>query len=310
LLYIHKSKLNLMKKIILLCLILTGSLISFAQSNSSFEISGKIMDKGNQSTLPFVNIGIIGKYLGTVSDENGDFTLSINEKFALDTIKISMIGYESASFTVQEFINLAGSKLEVTIELTEKVEMLSDVIIWSKPLKSRNIGNKGKSTIAGFTPFKANALGNEVGVFCFIRENEKVHLESFHAFVYLNDYDSIFFRLNFYAIGQDDKPANTLLQKPIYVNFNGEKGLIELDLKAYNLSFSESFVVALENVKDWDRVITTKYRDEKNSGLYLGANFFGEKTMIRKTSQANWEVPNQKSISAQMGVKVKYEKTK
>ncbi|MBC8884125.1 carboxypeptidase-like regulatory domain-containing protein [Flavobacterium piscinae] len=73
-------------------------------------LNGKILSKDNNEPISYVNIGIINKDVGTVSDENGDFELIlvlgneyyVNETNEKDSILISSIGFKSQKFTVLE----------------------------------------------------------------------------------------------------------------------------------------------------------------------------------------------------------------
>ena len=59
----------------------------------SQTISGTVVDLSSKQALAYVNIGIVGKGVGKVSDSNGNFSIMLDEKYNDDTIKISMIGY-------------------------------------------------------------------------------------------------------------------------------------------------------------------------------------------------------------------------
>ena len=50
------------------------------------ELNGKIIDQESKNPLPYVNIGVLNQEVGTVSDANGKFDLSIDKEFLNDTI--------------------------------------------------------------------------------------------------------------------------------------------------------------------------------------------------------------------------------
>ncbi len=73
----------------------------FAQSNEKIYLSGLIKDNfGNN--LPFVNIIIKNKRLGTISDETGNFSFFVKES---DTLLFSSIGYKKSFYIVPKEIN-------------------------------------------------------------------------------------------------------------------------------------------------------------------------------------------------------------
>ena len=85
-----------MKKIFLIgCLL--QSIVSFAQE---IEFKGVIMDSFN-TPIPYVNIGILHKSIGTVSNDLGEFSLKLHESMKSDTIRISCFGFESKKIIVE-----------------------------------------------------------------------------------------------------------------------------------------------------------------------------------------------------------------
>ena len=65
--------------------------------------NGFLKDIENNQPLAYVNIGIIDKNLGTVSDANGQFDLNLDDKFDSEILKISMIGFKTQTFKVKDF---------------------------------------------------------------------------------------------------------------------------------------------------------------------------------------------------------------
>ncbi|MGA9649939.1 carboxypeptidase-like regulatory domain-containing protein [Pedobacter sp.] len=63
-------------------------------------ISGKITDaKG--ATLSYVNIGVKGGKIGTISDVKGNFKLSIPQDLLAEPFTFSCIGFQEQTFSVQ-----------------------------------------------------------------------------------------------------------------------------------------------------------------------------------------------------------------
>ena len=90
-------------------LVLIGTMnMGFAQNTS---ISGKVTDKLTNETLPGVAITVKGKTIGTSTNSEGRFYLSISEKTPL-TIVITYIGYK----TIEQEISGSVSNLEIKME--------------------------------------------------------------------------------------------------------------------------------------------------------------------------------------------------
>ena len=100
-------------------------------------ISGKVMDAATQQPLPYVNIGVLNKNLGTVSDEYGDFSLKLNPELLLDTLRFSMIGFGKKDFVVQDYLD--QEKAENIILLQEETLLLEGVTVVRKKTKNTSV---------------------------------------------------------------------------------------------------------------------------------------------------------------------------
>src|SRR6476646_7698139 len=74
----------------------------FCLNASAQTIKGKVSDS-DLHPLAYVNIGIVGKNIGTVSDEQGNFSFTLPEQCDEDHLRFSMIGFQSREFTVLNF---------------------------------------------------------------------------------------------------------------------------------------------------------------------------------------------------------------
>ncbi|MHA7056660.1 TonB-dependent receptor [Aquimarina sp. M1] len=101
---------------ITLVLMLFLGIIATAQTT----ISGRVVDDNNQP-IPGANIALQGASVGTVTDFDGLFTLTLEEAPPF-TIRVSSVGFESTS------VNITSSSSDLTITLKEGTE-LDEVII-------------------------------------------------------------------------------------------------------------------------------------------------------------------------------------
>ncbi|MCD4773132.1 MAG: carboxypeptidase-like regulatory domain-containing protein [Bacteroidales bacterium] len=65
-------------------------------------ITGKITDIKNGEILSYSSIGILNRTIGTISNNDGDFILKINQKFLNDTLVITHIGYQNYLFPISK----------------------------------------------------------------------------------------------------------------------------------------------------------------------------------------------------------------
>jgi hypothetical protein len=78
---------------------------------SGQDITGVVINSGNNQPIEFVNIGIAGKNVGTVSDVNGRFTLSVDPEFYDDTLLFSVIGYDSQLVKISDLRNESDNSI-------------------------------------------------------------------------------------------------------------------------------------------------------------------------------------------------------
>ncbi len=92
----------------------------FAFSTYSQKIiSAKVLDKGTLQSLVGANVSIKGSHTGTITDQQGEFSLPVKDTTAV--ITISYIGYESISFTAGTFDEIAGLEEGENLVLLEPV---------------------------------------------------------------------------------------------------------------------------------------------------------------------------------------------
>jgi len=98
---IFKDKLQLLKSVLMLMLIvLFGMGNGFSQD--VFKVAGIVYDESDM-TIPGASILVKGSSTGTVSDENGHFTLNVKPGV---TLVISSVGYESQQVIVNDHSDL------------------------------------------------------------------------------------------------------------------------------------------------------------------------------------------------------------
>lgn len=218
---------------------MTGILISillFLMAGLGYaqnSITGTLKNKENDTTLPYVSIGIVGKTMGTVSREDGAFSMKTNQFLKeKDIINFSLIGYQDYSIPVHEFKN------NETIYLTPKPDVLPEISIIKKNINQYTIGSVeyGKMLFKFYHEYdssKDDLLGREQAMLFDIENNFIIDKVSFH--IGCNEYQNIKLRLKFYEV-IDGALANTFNQEDIIFEITeGKKGLFTIDLQDYTV---------------------------------------------------------------------------
>lgn len=276
------------KSLLLLSCRILSLFLSLPLGAQNFVI-GQVIDAATKEPLPYVNIGLLNKNIGTVSDETGYFELEVNtEQNSRDTLRFSMIGFETKSYTLNDFIN----QNEIEVYLTEKSTALDEVILSSKRknYQTKILGNKttSKSLYAAFT---SNKLGNEMGFIVRARKHPMV-LKKFNISLVENDYGPIKFRLNIYDV-LNGLPNKTLLKDNIFIETEESSGIVSLDLTTYEIILDQDFFIAIEWIEDLGP-----------GKLYFSGGFFGAPLFAREVSQGTWEKIGTASVG--MNVEVRY----
>jgi hypothetical protein len=60
------------------------------------------MNSNLKSPVEYVNIGIVNKNIGTISNNNGEFVLAIPAEFENDSVRFSMVGYVPLTLSVAD----------------------------------------------------------------------------------------------------------------------------------------------------------------------------------------------------------------
>lgn len=236
-------------------------------------LKGIIINSSDNSPLPYVNIGVIDKSIGTVTNEKGNFNLFINNGNYKDSIRISMVGFISKTFSTRDFIKVL--KESPTIKMNEKVEELSEVVITNRKLKTKVLGSRCKSR-KNFYQASAKLLGSEVGVKIRIKKSPTL-LKKFNTRVLTKEHSKFKFRLNIYDI-QNGLPNKNLLKENIVVDSNNiNDGFMNVNLEPYGIYVTDDFFVTLEWIKGDGR-----------RKLRFPATLLGPTVVERETSQAKW----------------------
>ena len=256
-----------MKHIYFVILFVSMTLFAHAQT---FE--GVVKDAKTNLPLPYVNVGIIGKSVGTVTDSAGRYKLNLTDH-AVDSLKLSIIGYKSLTYQVDDFVKNVNS--HKTLLLQPAVTILKEVKVNNHNWKQVILGNttQSKSSNTGFT---SNKLGNEIGTIIKIKKSP-TFLKQFNASIAREIVDSVKLRLNFYNV-KDGIPDQLLQNQNIFVTIKKGQEKINLNLEPYNILVEDKFFVSLEWIQN-----------SRGDGVMFSASLLSGSILSRETSQDKWE---------------------
>lgn len=263
------------------------------KTEMSSEISGLITDKKNNSRLSYVNIGVLNRELGTVTDTEGKFILNLKDEFANDTIRISSIGYKPIEILIKD---IKQKKLPISIKLEEQISELNGVFIYAKALKKKTLGNKTESKFIS-TGFSYDQLGAEMGIKINIRR-KSTFVDAFNFNITYNRLSAkSIFRVNFYNI-KNHKPFKNILKDNILVSIEPKQtGKITVDLKPYDIVLNNDVIVTLE----W---VDTEGENNKGEAIFFSLGLLNSGTLYKKSSQAKFK--KHSSMGVGFNIDVRY----
>ena len=257
---------------LLVLMICSSSLATHAQ-----QIRGSVQDATTLSPLPYVNIGLVGLGIGTVSDEKGNYQLDVNDLPDEAVVRYSILGYESVDASVSAI--RSDPSLARDIRLHAISLDLPQITVNPKDYKERRVGNElvKPNFNAGFY---YNDLGNELGTMVRIK-SRPAFIDQVNLHLAWCKYDTIFYRLNIYRV-ENGEPAERLYSSILIIDYRDQQGKdIHVDISDRPILVEDDFLVSLELI-----------RELGEGGLMFCAGLFRDKTWYRKTSQATWESAN------------------
>lgn len=247
------------------------------------SLQSTILDFNTNKPIPYVNIGILGKSIGTVSDEEGNFTLDAPKTgwSTRDTLRFSSIGYQSV-----DYVLLHENQFPKTIALKPLTLILPTVVINPKKFKrAKVLGHRNDSPKMVFY-FQSNRLGTEL---CNLIEVKKgsYFLKKAQFNIAQNKFGLLYFRVHVYE-NDAGKPSANLLRQELIVSTDLKSGTLSVDLTPHNLVLKKDFFLGLEWVKTLN-----KGNISKDLQFCFGLGHSGG-VFTKTTSHADWKkVDNQ-----------------
>ena len=253
-------------------------LLLLAPAARAQVLTGTIVEGKSRAAVPYANLGIPGKNVGTVADGEGRYQLTYSAANLNDTVRVSSIGYGVRRVLLRELLPAP------TVVLAAEAVALGEVRVKAKGLfrHNRTLGNTGNSTSTTLT-LSAHDLGAEVGTVISLRHRPtKVLSATFN--VAENQAGLLRFRVNLYRLGADGKPSATkLLPRDILLTTSVSTGPITVDLTAHQLILDEDFFLALEWIGGGNA------RQVSNQLAFSASLGYAKNELYqRETSQGDW----------------------
>lgn len=209
-------------------------------------LQGQVVDHLTHRPLSFSSLSLLRQPVGTVADAVGRFHLVVRPGHEADSLCVSLVGYAARTLPLSAWrhqLAVAGG----IIALHAQPVVLPGTQVTGRHLVRRLVGNASDSNRT-FYWLDDNTPGNQIGEFIPVKRPSWLEAISFH--VAACSYDSLFLRINVYAL-RAGFPATLLLPAPVYLRLarNQLQDRVIVDLRPYQLWLSDNVVVSLEILK-------------------------------------------------------------
>jgi CubicO group peptidase (beta-lactamase class C family) len=219
-----------------------------------YDIFGKVVNANNNKPIPYTNIGIKNKGVGSASGEDGSFNLTIENKYQNDYVTFSALGYFEENYSVLEL----SEKSDLIIKLNEKSEQLDEVVITANKPKLKKVGN---SSLGLFSSGAYIGGGKPGATLATIMQAPSDNSKLQKVYVHIRDNDlkkKFKLRLRILETGINNQPEKDILNKSIIISSSVEKGWLEFDLNDLNLFFENDFYVGIEWIEELNERLSMK----------------------------------------------------
>lgn len=282
----------------LCCFYTIGLQAQYTVKGTQATLKAQLIHQDTQEPIPFVNVGFVGKGIGSVTDAQGYFELryTTNTIKSSDIIQFSIIGFKTKQTSIGAISNLLSKNN--TITLSPERYSLEEVVLGNTKIKNTTIGNS-KIDSEKFGYWKNElGLGGEIASKIKIKK-KRTQLKSLNVPVLENLSDSIRVRVNVYDIDPVFRiPQNNILNASIYHTISRRNGLERIPLSRYKIFTDTDVIVSIELIEIYGERL----------GFAVAGSGNKSPSFTRSISQDYWEPHKKEAMGFTMDVSYPLEK--
>ncbi|ROI00726.1 alpha/beta fold hydrolase [Chryseobacterium daecheongense] len=239
-----------MKNFIALFLLLSG-IYGYAQ-----VISGTVFSSEENKPIPYVKIGVEKETSGTISDENGQFSIDLSQADKTHKIRIEVAGFENYTTSVLDFIKNNDQK----IFLKEKVKNIQEVKLTPKKFVDKNWGvnTKTKHVLYSVNPeLRREDFLGETALEFNASKRSKIKNINLNVASYQSD-RPVVMRYVIYS-EKNGFPDQNILDEEITVKLTEDmikSGTFVLDVNDRNIWVQGKFFIGIQFLKEFEGKVT------------------------------------------------------
>jgi hypothetical protein len=243
-------------------------------------IQGRVLDGRTRQPVVYAHVGIVGKNVGTITNEQGLFSLSAKNIRKGDTLRVTMLGYKSLDYLVPATVSKIS---QLNLEMHPVAYDLPTVTFFPKG-KQQPLGATEDDLLFDVWGAGGLANGEELGRVFRVPPGQTVRIDTCYLHLRRNNPDSLLFRLNLYQL-EEGKPGRPLLDHDVRFRVRpgyneAEDGWVTIPLVAEQLILDKDFVLTIELLRSWAGF--------GFQPIFVSLAEGEEPALIRQSSQAPW----------------------
>ena len=217
---------------------------------SQITIQGSVVNQSDKKPIAYTNIGIANTGFGTISNEDGSFSLKVPTPNLKDTLCFSGIGFIERNIPIQTFLTQ-----KVVVYLKEHVTLLKGVTVTSKKEENKTFKLGNRKSRGGTLETDTIYAGSATAL---LIENKNpfqrellfpVYLQSASIRIFRNNLPSFKMRVRLYSVDSITKsPGEDLLNKSIVLESSMRNGWLTFDLSEFKYLIDKPFFIAFERI--------------------------------------------------------------
>ena len=238
-------------------------LVSYYSGYSQVLLSGKVLESETKQPIPYANMGILNTAIGTISNEDGTFSIRVPAQLMNDSLRFSSIGYAEKSLAISALTDAA----DLTIHLEDRVLALDAIeIVAQQPKKKTVVLGNGKSLLlSGQLYCDTVSAGSAMALLIDKKENENVdYLNNASLYIAKNLSDEFKVRLRIMSVDPTtQQPGQDLIHDQLIEVSTIKKGWLDFEINQNCLIKDDAFFVVFEWIMDQEdrEYVTRKYEE-------------------------------------------------
>lgn len=227
-----------MKVLTIVSLLFLQPIIFLGQIN----VSSRIIEYKTGNPVPYANIWIKNQNIGTTSDDNGYFSLKVDNSTRSDSIIVSSIGFNDTLIQISE--------MDSKLVLKPKIYQISEIAVFPKERKELILNDLSDAEFKG--GIMNDTTPQIVGRYFPYNEENKDYAYIKSVLIYSRDSHKGKLNLRIYSFDTTNaRPIKELVMKNIIVETKKSMFFkakpVEVDLSKFNITFpKEGLFIGVE----------------------------------------------------------------